>query len=175
MAVELSAAAQPFIKQYKLCRYERMAFADRRTALVKRREAKKNVDLRAQKLAIVQQQHLQAYGNLSMMGRMENDGAALDEMEMDTIREADYVGKVVQTEVERIGNIRRKEWMDSLKIMAANMKETCSERVAIWEDCKQSFMTEVTSSFVDVPSGKNIDTIESIGGGVTDGSSHPNY
>jgi len=175
LAVEFSAAAQPFIKQYKLCRYERMAFADRRAALVKRREAKKNVDLRAQKLAIVQQQHLQAYGNLSMMGRMENDGAALDEMEMDTIREADYVGKVVQTEVERIGNIRRKEWMDSLKIMAANMRETCSERVAIWEDCKHSFITEVASSFVDIPPGKNIDTVEGIRGGVTDGDNHPNY
>lgn len=172
LAVELSAAAQPFIKQYKICRYERMAFADRRVALAKRREAKMNVDIRAQKLAVVQQQHLQAYGNLSMMGRMENDGAALDEMSMDTIREADYVGKVVQMEVERIGNIRRKEWMHSLKIMAANMRETCAERVAIWEDCKQSFLTEVTSSFVDVARGKNSDTtsIESTGGNITEGN-----
>lgn len=146
LAVELSAAAQPYIHQYKLCRYERMAFADRRAALVKRREAKKDVEQRAQKYALVQQQHLQAYGNLSMMGRMDNDTAALDELAMDAMREADFVGKVVQMECKRIGDIRRKEWMDSLKIMVANMRETCSERVAIWEDCRQSFMTEMVSS-----------------------------
>ena len=32
LAVELSAANAPFVSQYKLCRYERMAFADRRAA-----------------------------------------------------------------------------------------------------------------------------------------------
>ena len=141
LAVELSAAAEPFVSQYRLCRYERMAFGDRRAALARRTAARGRADSRAQKL-VKSQADLSAMGRLGFMERMEMEAALSDECAVKAAREADVVGMTLQREVTRVTNLRRTAWSASLKVLSSSMKEACAERAAIWESAKEQFKTE---------------------------------
>ena len=44
LGLEVGAATTPFVVQYQLCKYEQMAFADRRLALRRRTEARTRAD-----------------------------------------------------------------------------------------------------------------------------------
>jgi len=141
LAVELGASAQSFSMQLKLCRYERLAFLDRRSALARRREARKEGEKRSQRL-LLHQHSLQSVGRY---GTAETELPVTDELAMDAIRDADEVGRKLDFEVGRIAQIRRKQWPEDLKVMAANMKESFAERRAIWEGCHKTFMEEFSA------------------------------
>jgi hypothetical protein len=153
LAIELGAAAQVFTLQYKLCRYERMAFADRRSALMRRRDARLAADKKAQKL-VVHQHSMQSMGHPGMLGGTERDAAMSDEIATDAFNEAEEIGQILQCEVGRIAAIRKKEWSTSLKIIAANMREAHAERAAIWESCRNSFLAEFSAVDGVVPTGE---------------------
>ena len=140
LAVELSAANAPFVSQYKLCRYERMAFADRRAALKRRTAARGRANGHAQKL-MMQQHQIAVMGGPQQLGRMEVQTAMADEYAVGAVREADQVGITLQREVDRIAELRLIEWSASIKVLASSMKEACAERVAVWEGCKEQFLT----------------------------------
>jgi len=141
LAVELGASAQSFSMQLKLCRYERLAFLDRRSALARRREARKEAEKRSQRL-MLHQHSLQSMGRY---GTTETELPVTDELAMDAIRDADEVGRKLDFEVGRIAQIRRKQWPEDLKVMAANLKESFAERRAIWEGCHKTFMEEFSA------------------------------
>jgi hypothetical protein len=151
LAVELGAAAQVFTLQYKLCRYERMAFADRRSALVRRRDARMNADKKAQKLAVQQHScvgagmggHHQHYQHGMINGAAERDAVMSDEIATDSYNESETIGQILQCEVGRIADVRKNDWSMSLKVIAANMREAHAERAAIWESCRKSMAAEV--------------------------------
>lgn len=142
LAVELGAAVQVFTLQYKLCRYERMAFADRRSALVRRRDARIAADKKAQKL-IVQQHSMQSMGHHGMLSGAEREAAMSDEIAIDSYNDAETIGQILQCEVGRITDMRKKDWSMSLKVIAANMREAHAESAAIWEGCRNSFTAEI--------------------------------
>jgi hypothetical protein len=133
----LGAAAQSFTLQHKLCRYERLAFSDRRSALIRRRDARKEADKKAQKL-FMNQYSLQSMGNYGKLDGYGRDAAMSDEIAADSVKEADYIGHVLQCEVSRVCQLRRRDWSMSIKVMAANLREAHAERVAIWESCKNA-------------------------------------
>ncbi len=139
LTVELGAAAQAFTLQHKLCKYERLAFADRRSALVRRRDAKKEADTKAQKL-VMQQHTLQSMGKFSKLDTYGREAAMSDEIAVDAIREAEEIGQTLLGEVGRIAKHRRSDWSMSLRVMAANMREAHAESSAIWEECKNTFL-----------------------------------
>jgi len=60
LALELAAALQSYQQQYRLCKYERMAFSDRRAAIARRHKERSKADQRAAQLLLHQrqQQHL---------------------------------------------------------------------------------------------------------------------
>ena len=151
LVTELNAALAPVFLQYRYCRTERMAFADRRSALQKRRDIRQKADAHAKKL-MMQQRSLQYQGNMSALERMETNAAIYDECAQDINRYADNVAETIQSEVHRLSVKRRTEWTAGIKIMAANMKEACAERRAIWESAKTTFMTE----FPDFQSNSSI-------------------
>lgn len=143
LAIELSAAAEVFSLQYKLCRYERMAFADRRSALVRRRDARVAADKKAQKL-VIHQHSMQGMGQYGMTGSAaERDAVMADEIAVDSFNEAETIGQILQCEVGRIAQMRKKDWSMSLKIIAANMREAHAERAAIWESCRNSMRNDI--------------------------------
>jgi len=144
LAIELGAATQVFTLQYKLCRYERLAFADRRSALVRRRDARLAADKKAQKL-VVHQHSMQSMGHHGYAGATERDAVMSDEVAVDTFNEAEKIGQILQCEVGRISDMRKKDWSMSLKVIAANMKEAHAERTAIWESCRDTFLAENNS------------------------------
>lgn len=158
LVTELNAALAPFLLQYRYCRYERMAFADRRSALQKRRDIRQKADAHAKKL-MMQQRSLQYQGNMSALERMETNAAIYDECAQDANRLADEIAEIVQFEVHRLTIDRRTEWSAGIKIVAANMKEACAERRAIWEGAKETFMTE----FPDFQSNSSIHDPSHIG------------
>jgi len=141
LAVELGAAAQAFTLQYKLCRYERMAFADRRSALVRRQDARRAADKYAQKL-VVQQHSLQSMGRYGMMGGMGREAHMSEEVAADAVNDAEEIGQILRCEVGRITDMRKRDWSMSLRVIAANMREAHGERVAIWESCRTAFLAE---------------------------------
>lgn len=155
LAIELGAAAEVFTLQYKLCRYERMAFADRRSALVRRRDARIAADKKAQKL-IIHQHSMQSMGHhpgsFMVGGSAERDAVMSDEIATDSFNEAETIGQILQCEVGRIADMRKRDWSMSLKIIAANMREAHAERAAIWEGCRNSLVSQLNGYDESVPS-----------------------
>jgi len=137
LAIELGAANQSFTLQHKLCRYERLAFSDRRSALIRRRDARKEADKKAQKL-FMNQYSLQSMGNYGKLEGYGRDVAMSDEIAADSVKEADHIGHVLQCEVNRICQLRHREWSMSIRVMAANLREAHAERAAIWESCRNA-------------------------------------
>jgi len=147
LAVELGAAAQVFTLQFKLCRYERLAFSDRRSALVRRRDARKEADNKARQLAM-NQHSLQSMGKFEVLDGYSRDAAFSDKIAVDAVQDAEEIGHILRCEVARIAQLRRKDWSMSLRVMAANMREAHAERAAIWESCRATFMND-SSTDVD--------------------------
>lgn len=127
LGLELSAALQSFSHQYKLCRYERMAFADRRAAIARRHKERHRVDQRAS-----QMMHNHQFG-------LAQSTAMMDDMAHDAGHECEEIGQRLKAEVHRVAQTRRAEWSASVKIVASAMKEALTERVAIWESVQENF------------------------------------
>ncbi|KAL7534169.1 hypothetical protein ACHAWF_004738 [Thalassiosira exigua] len=157
LGLELGAAIAPFAIQYRTCRYERLAFADRRTALKRRTEARVKADGRATKLMMNSHGGMAPAGRLGTLERMETDAAVYDEMASEAAREADEVADRLRSEVGRIAAHRTKEWDASLRVVASGMREACAENAAIWEGALEAFRRE----FPDCP---GLDA--AVGGGV---------
>ena len=138
LGLELGAAIAPFVIQYRMCRYEQMAFADRRAVLKRRTEARCKADGRAAKL-MMNQSSMAYPGTLD---RMETEAAMYDEMATEVAKEADEVASRLQNEVGRIGVLRVKQWDSSLKVIASGFKEACAENAAIWEGALEAFKRE---------------------------------
>eukprot|EP00984_Skeletonema_dohrnii_P017589 scaffold8055_cov115-Skeletonema_dohrnii-CCMP3373.AAC.6 len=138
LGLELGAAISPFVIQYRMCRYEQMAFADRRSVLKRRTEARSKADGRAAKL-MMNQSSMAYPGTLD---RMETEAAMYDEMATEVAKEADDVALRLQNEVGRIGALRVKQWDSSMKVIASGFKEACAENAAIWESALEAFKRE---------------------------------
>lgn len=138
LGLEMGAAITPFVVQYRLCKYEQMAFADRRLALRRRTEARTRADQRAAKL-MMNQTSMQSYGRLGTLERMETEAAMYDELAMEASREADEIATRLQVEVGRIGTIRVDEWETSMAVIASGMREGYAENASIWESALEAF------------------------------------
>jgi hypothetical protein len=141
LGMEMGGGIAPFVSQYKLCRYEQMAFVDRRTALKRRSEARSGADRRAAKV-MMNQTSMSSMGRLGTLEKMEMEAAMFDEMATEAAREAEEVAARLQSEVGRIGSIRVREWDGCLKVVASGMKEACAENAAIWEAALECFKRE---------------------------------
>lgn len=142
LALELTAALQSYLNQYKLCRYERMAFADRRAAIVRRQKERSKADQRAAQLLLHQRQrqHLAA-SQMHSVDRLAQDAAVMDDFATDAGQECEEIGRRLKQEVNRIAWNRKIEWNASVKVIASAMKEAVTERVAIWETVRDNFLT----------------------------------
>ncbi|KAL3917551.1 MAG: hypothetical protein SGILL_004660, partial [Bacillariaceae sp.] len=129
LALELSAAMESFLQQYKLVRYEKMAMSDRRAAIQKKAKERGRADM----YLTQQQSHLQ-YNGQGHMNAIHMDSQALH-----AVGEADEIGLRLKSEIHRVAISRRTEWNASMKTIASSMKEACSERIAIWESTLESF------------------------------------
>jgi predicted nucleic acid-binding Zn ribbon protein len=127
LGLEMSAALQSFSHHYKLCRYERMAFGDRRAAIARRHKERHRADQRASHMM-----HNQQFG-------LAQSAAMMDDMANDAGHECEEIGQRVKAEVHRVAQMRRAEWSASVKIVASAMKEALTERVAIWESVRENF------------------------------------
>jgi len=148
LGLELGAAISPFVIQYRMCRYEQMAFADRRSVLKRRTEARSKADGRAAKL-MMNQSSMAYPGTLD---RMETEAAMYDEMATEVAKEADEVALRLQNEVGRIGVLRVKQWDSSMKVIASGFKEACAENAAIWESALEAFKREFPDVKIPVAS-----------------------
>ena len=148
MALELAAAMETFVQQYKLCRYEKMAFTDRRIAIMRRTKERGKADQRAHQLLMQQQRqmyHQQPYGGGPYGGgpnvhQMQNQAINADTLASDAVQECNEIGRRVKSEVNRIAWHRRQEWKASVKVVASASKEAITENVAIWESVRESFL-----------------------------------
>ena len=147
------ATISAFQMQYKLCRYEKMAWADRRNALSKRLKERSKADKRAQQLYHHQQQYSQygggyggGYGQPPQfngqgnMNQLMTHATMTDNMAVDAVRECDAIGERLKREVNRVSFSRRMDWSKNIKVIASYMKEAASERLAIWESTRDSFL-----------------------------------
>ena len=141
LGVEVGVGIASFVTQYKLCKYEQMAFDDRRITLKRRSEVRGSADRRAAKV-IMNQTSMTSMGKLGTLEKMEMEAAMFDEMATEASREADEVASRLQSEVGRIGSIRVKEWDAGLRVVASAMKEACTENIAIWETALECFHRE---------------------------------
>jgi hypothetical protein len=138
LALELSAALEPFMMQYKLCRYEKLAFQDRRYALQRRSKERGRADSRATML-VQQQRHLQAAGQFGRLDELERTATTSDSMALDAVHESDEIGATLRHEVNRVSYTRRTEWNASMKVIASAFREASAERLAIWESTLEAF------------------------------------
>lgn len=131
LSLQLSAAFGPFIMEYRQVKNERMAFNDRKVMLLKREAARAKAAEKSSKL-IMHQRTLQMKGDIRTLEKLEFDAATSDESHTDLAKESDEIGNRLAGEVTRLTLKRRKEWMESLKIMASGFKESSAESAAIW-------------------------------------------
>lgn len=137
LALEMSAAMESFLQQYKLVRYVKMAMQDRRQAIQRKNKERGRMDVRVHQLN--QQRQFLANGQMHHFGQLEHNAIHMDGQALDAISEADEIGARLKTEIHRIAITRRTEWNSSMKTIASSMKEACSERVAIWEATLEAF------------------------------------
>lgn len=157
MALELAAAMETFVQQYKLCRYEKMAFTDRRIAIMRRTKERGRADHRAQQLMMQHQRQMyqpqnpyggggggvnnNPYGNHpNNVHFMQNQAINADTLASDAVQECNEIGRRVKSEVNRIAWNRRQEWKAAVKVVASASKEAITENVAIWESVRESFL-----------------------------------
>mmetsp|Transcript_49129 Transcript_49129/g.54923 ORF Transcript_49129/g.54923 Transcript_49129/m.54923 type:complete len:703 (-) Transcript_49129:315-2423(-) len=142
LALELSAAMDSFLQQYKLVRYEKMAMQDRRLAIQRKAKERGRADVRAMHLS-QQQRHLQVNGHMNHLSQLEQNAISMDSQAHDAVSEADGIGARLKLEINRVAIDRRTTWNSSIKTIASSMKAACSERVAIWESTLEAFETLV--------------------------------
>lgn len=156
MALELGAALETFVQQYKLCRNEKAAFQDRRIAIMRRNKERGKADQRAHQLLMQQQRQMytpqqQQYqqqppygggggGNPYGVHAMQNHAINADNLASDAVQECNEIGRRLKSEVNRIAWHRRQEWKAAVKVVASANKEAISENVAIWESVRESFL-----------------------------------
>jgi len=140
LALELSAALHPFVIQYKLCRYEKLAFQDRRHALQKRSKERGRADFRAQQLMHQQRAASMQYNDPHNLSNVERDASMADQMAVGAVHTCDVIGQRLKEEVNRISYDRRTEWNKSMKVICSAMKEASTEQVSIWEATRESFL-----------------------------------
>ena len=181
-SLELGAALNTYSHQYKLCRYEKLAFQDRKNAIIRRSKERTKADQRAAQLMIQQRsmyppspaygqqpygypQQQQPYGQQSFqqpyghaqqqqqpygyqqqyhpggLDHMQRDAVVMDEIAVDAEKECEEIGARLKTEVNRVAWQRRTEWASAVKVIASAMKEATSERLAIWESVRGSYLT----------------------------------
>jgi len=145
LALELSAALEPFMDQYKTVRYERWAMQDRKAALQRRSKERGRADSRAMYLA-QQQRQLQASGQFGQLSHLEQSAVQSDQYALGAVGEADEIGARLKSEINRIAVQRRTQWNASIKTIASSMKEASSERHAIWQSTLESFQESFPSS-----------------------------
>mmetsp|Transcript_32311 Transcript_32311/g.49134 ORF Transcript_32311/g.49134 Transcript_32311/m.49134 type:complete len:732 (-) Transcript_32311:196-2391(-) len=139
LALELSAAMNPFINQYKLCKYEKMAFEDRRTSLQKRVKERGRADFRAQRL-MMNQRTLNGHGAHGDLDRLEREASYSDEVAVGAVHQSDIICSTVKSEVNRVAFERRTEWSKSMKVLCSALREASAENASIWEASKESFL-----------------------------------
>jgi hypothetical protein len=194
-SLELGAALNSFANQYKLCRYEKLAFQDRKNAIIRRSKERTKADQRAAQLLMQQrsmyppampqsygqqpygysqpqqpygqqsfqqpygQQQAQPYGyqqqqqlyhhplgggngsNNGMVDRLERDAVVMDELALDAIKDCEEIGLRLKAEVNRVAWQRKMEWKAAVTTMAKAMKESTTERCAIWETVRNTYLT----------------------------------
>jgi actin-related protein len=145
LALELSAAMESFLEQYKTVRYERMAMQDRKTALQRKYKERGRADSRAVFLA-QQQRQLQATGQFGQLSSLEQSAIQGDEFALGVVGEAEEIGARLKSEINRIAVQRRTEWNASMKTIASSMKEACGERHAIWQSTLEAFQEDFQES-----------------------------
>lgn len=145
LALELSAALEPFMEQYKTVRYERWAMQDRKAALQRRSKERGRADSRAMYLA-QQQRQLQASAQYGHLSHLEQSAVQSDHFALGAVGEADEIGARLKSEINRIAVQRRTQWNTSIKTIARSMKEASSERHAIWQSTLESFQENFPSS-----------------------------
>lgn len=145
LALELSAALEPFMEQYKTVRYERWAMQDRKTALQRRSKERGRADSRAMYLA-QQQRQLQASGQFGHLSHLEQSAVQGDHFALGAVGEADEIGARLKSEINRIAVQRRIQWNASIKTIASSMKEASIERHAIWKSTLEAFQASFPSS-----------------------------
>ncbi|KAL3938872.1 MAG: hypothetical protein SGBAC_006295 [Bacillariaceae sp.] len=138
LALELSAALEPFMEQYKTVRYERWAMQDRKVALQRRSKERGRADSRAMYLS-QQQRQLQASGQFGQLSNFEQSAVQSDQFALGAVGEADEIGARLKSEINRIAVQRRIQWNASIKTIASSMKEASSERHAIWQSTLEAF------------------------------------
>lgn len=150
LAIELAAAIHSYQQHYKMCRYEKFAFQDRKNALQRRHKERMKADQRAAHLLMHQRA---AYGGAGGPYQQQQqigypygdriiaqEAATADLYATDAWNEADEIGQRLKQEVHRTAWNRRNEWTMSLKIIASSMKEAVTERVGIWETVQENFL-----------------------------------
>merc|ERR1712023_378456 len=145
LALELSAAMEPFMEQYKLVRYERMAMQDRKQALQRKAKERGRADSRAMYLA-QQQRQLQATGQFGQLSQLEQSAVLSDQLALGTVDEAEEIGAILKAEINRVAVQRRTQWNASIKTIASSMKEASSELHAIWQSTLEAFENDGATS-----------------------------
>jgi hypothetical protein len=155
LAIECAAAIYPYQHHYKMCRYEKFAFQDRKNALQRRHKERMKADQRAAQLLMHQratamsynpnnpyhsQQPSQQYGYPYGDRVLAQEAATADSFALDVWNDADEIGIRLKSEVYRCAWSRRSEWAASLKVIASSMKEAMTERVGIWETIQENFL-----------------------------------
>jgi hypothetical protein len=140
LALELSAAMDSFLQQYKLVRYEKMALQDRRQAIQRKNSTRRGADQRAMYLA-QQQRQLQATGQYGQLSHLEQNAIYTDSFANSVVGEAEEIAARLKSEIHRVAIDRRTHWNASMRTIANAMKEAASERVAIWESTLESLKT----------------------------------
>lgn len=132
LALELSAAMDSFLQQYKMVRYEKMALQDRRQAIQRKGTYRRGADQRAMYLA-QQQRQLQSTGQFGQLNQLERNAIQTDSMANEIVGEAEEIAARLKSEIHRVAIDRRTQWNASMHTVAKAMKEACTERLAIWE------------------------------------------
>jgi hypothetical protein len=145
LALELGAAMEPFLEQYKLVRYEKMALHDRRQALQRQANQRRGADTRAMYLSQHQRQ-LQATGQFDQLTQLERTAVTSDESALASVSDADQIGARLTSEIHRVAIERRVQWNASMKTIASSMKEACTERLAIWESTLEALTQANTTT-----------------------------
>lgn len=145
LALELFAALHSYSQHYKSCRYEKMAFYDRRLAMMRRTKERGRSDQRVSQMYQQQQQiYQQPYGYNAAQQPFMNPQLQMSQQlqtsTTDAWQECEEIGQRLRSEINRLAYQRRTDWFSAVKVVASSYKEATTENAAIWAAVREDFL-----------------------------------
>jgi len=157
LSVDLqSGGMNVFVNEYSRARNEVNAFNDRKRAILATRRLRENATTAKKNYERKKEKFIDEDRGHTHLMNLENEVKKTEQEALAAKKEMDKIGQVLNGEILRLKEERRKEWFNSVSVIAKDMHECWKDRVNTWEWTMKTFEQE----FPDINTPSPLDEVE---------------